>query len=606
MDTDEYIRSHFEEFVEGGEFSMMSTSYRSAAESALRTFDTFMETRQRSTEVTKSHLVCYMLYRVVGEEGDDRLSGSCSLRTFQNSEIGPLCHILRFNERIDFTAKELYLCGDYRDKVALIKNLRSESGPCTHARPMYAQDEERLRRSLTCDTASKRDEAIIVLSRASGSRSAAIGFVMLRSHVEEKQDGSVCIVIPGVKTRNDLQHRVVLLGEDAAVLKRWIRARRQLVFPNDVGFLFVTRAGTAVDTNNITQMLYTLGNCAGYGPKFFSSHAFRTGYANRVGAEILARGGCEYEISMALGDGTHWAPRSAASRSYIDPNLRNFFRDGYRMSLEDFQSLDPETLHDLVGMYPAQQRVLDWFQHSPARLRALCERLGIAYVEAFGVQQVACRKEIGIAMQDRFPSFRLFVLEAAEVSGRAVPDILQLVVGCLLEDEEIEVARWTMEPHRGSLLAALSVRRNAAYSRAIVKRAQCTQIHELLNARQAKRLRDALCRRIYDRKLHLGRLPSGLIVLLRVRPIEEDIEQVADIPLFDLPVHFPGQSGARPSTGRSVESADPESDSSQDVPPPYPLRQPAAPPSTPLRPSILHSATPSTTATSAASPLFRC
>ena len=75
---------------------------------------------------------------------------------------------------------------------------------------MYAQDDERLRRSLTCDTVSKPDEAIIVPGRASGSRSVAIGFVMLRSHV-------VCIVIPGLKTRNDSQHRVVLLGEDSAV-----------------------------------------------------------------------------------------------------------------------------------------------------------------------------------------------------------------------------------------------------------------------------------------------------------------------------------------------------------------------------------------------------
>ena len=150
------------------------------------------------------------------------------------------------------------------------------------------------------------------------------------------------------------------------------------------------------------------------------------------------------------------------------------------------------------------------------------------------------------------------MLEAAEVSGRSVPDILHPGDGCLLEDEEIEVARWTMEPHRGSLLAALSVRRNANYSRAIVKRAHCTQIHELVNARQAKRLRDALCRRIYDRKLHLGRLPSGLIVLLRVRPIEEDIEQVANIPLFELAVHFPCQSWARPSNGRPVASADTE------------------------------------------------
>ena len=51
------------------------------------------------------------------------------------------------------------------------------------------------------------------------SRSVAIGFVMLRSHVEEKQDDSVCIAIPGSKTRNDSQHRMVLLGEDAAVPK---------------------------------------------------------------------------------------------------------------------------------------------------------------------------------------------------------------------------------------------------------------------------------------------------------------------------------------------------------------------------------------------------
>jgi hypothetical protein len=42
---------------------------------------------------------------------------------------------------------------------------------------------------------------------------------------------------------------------------------------------------------------------AGYGPKFFTSHSFRAGYANRKAAEVLASGGTWQDVLDHLSDG---------------------------------------------------------------------------------------------------------------------------------------------------------------------------------------------------------------------------------------------------------------------------------------------------------------
>lgn len=212
------------------------------------------------------------------------------------------------------------------------------------------------------------------------------------------------------------------------------------------------------------------------------------------------------------------------------------------MTLEEFKGLTPEALHDLEFMHEPRRRALSWFQHSPSRLRSLCDILNVEWHPAYEHQQERCRKEIGLKLYNRFTSFCTFIDEAVYRSCKSVGQVLQETVGCLLEDDEIEVVRWTTNPYRQDLLNALTVLRNRQPSIALVRYAQCTQLHQLVNARQAYRLLQSLKKRIYCRKLHLGCLPNGMLVRLRVRSIEENIEQIRNIPELDLAAHFPGQN----------------------------------------------------------------
>ena len=62
---------------------------------------------------------------------------------------------------------------------------------------------------------------------------------------------------------------------------------RRRVMPFEADYVFLTLRVTPMSTVCITQMLYEVGNCAGYGPKFFSAHSFRAGYANRVAVQDI-------------------------------------------------------------------------------------------------------------------------------------------------------------------------------------------------------------------------------------------------------------------------------------------------------------------------------
>ena len=173
----------------------------------------------------------------------------------------------------------------------------------------------------------------------------------------------------------------------AAVLHGWISCRRLMQVRS--GALFVTSNGESVDTNDITQMMYKLGQCAGYGPKFLTSHSFRAGYANRKAAEVLASGGTWQDVLDHLSDGHTWSKSSKAVHSYLNPNLKNFFGAGYRYTLEQFELLCPTEIHDFHSIQEPTKRPLTWFHHSPSRLRLLCARVG--WASTLGIHWVHTR-----------------------------------------------------------------------------------------------------------------------------------------------------------------------------------------------------------------------
>ena len=130
---------------------------------------------------------------------------------------------------------------------------------------------------------------------------------------------------------------------------------------------------------------------AGYGPKFFTSHSFRAGYANRKAAEVLASGGTWQDVLDHLSDGHTWSISSKAVHSYLNPNRKKNFGAGYRYTLEQFELLCSTEIHDLHSIQEPTKRPLTWFHHSPSRLRLLCARVGCEFVE----NQTKCRGFIG-------------------------------------------------------------------------------------------------------------------------------------------------------------------------------------------------------------------
>jgi hypothetical protein len=573
LNVEDYLTTQFAPFAAVRAFDMMSDGYKKHGYRAIKIFHAFMEARYRGTPITIPHIVAYMMYRVVGEEvsGEDPFSGSVALDSFLGSEVAPLVQLLHARRLLQFSVNDVKKDNDFRDKVRSIMSLHTEGGNFTHARPVYPQDEVLLRSALTLDTASRRDDAIMVLLRKSGLRSASVGAIRLVSHVFELGDKSIRVIFPGKKAAYDLGFEVVLLGEDAEVLRRWLVRRR--VMPIESEYVFVTMRGTPVTTDTLTQMLYKLGNCAGYGPRFFSSHSFRSGYANREAAKILANGGSQKDVIDRLTDGRQWARNSPSIHHYIDPNLRNFFFDGYKFTHEEFENLSPLVLHDLRELHALQRRPVSWFCHSLDRLRQLCDRVGSEFLE----DQFACRRGIGEAICEWDAYFRALVDEIVDKSEKPRGTVMSEVVGCLLEDDQIEPVRWMPGPHRDELVAVLSVKANASHSQATSKRAQCTHVHRLFNRRQSLWLQRSIRKRPYDRKLHLGLLPSGKYVRLKVREFETGVEQISSYPWFNAGLHFPDSN---------------QSDADQDqLPPPIPVF------STPL------SQTPST---AASSPERRC
>jgi hypothetical protein len=82
---------------------------------------------------------------------------------------------------------------------------------------MYPQDEQRLRSCLTMDTASVRDEAIILLALRSGYRIQSLSLIRLDLHIFELSDDALEITIPGCKTTRLMDFSQIIVGGDRLV-----------------------------------------------------------------------------------------------------------------------------------------------------------------------------------------------------------------------------------------------------------------------------------------------------------------------------------------------------------------------------------------------------
>ena len=605
MDTEDYLITQFRKARRASYFAKYGVGYKRHGRIAYKIFRKYIKGRFAGKRITMEHMACYMLYRVIGEEVvfEDKHNGGMALATFMASEVGPLVNLLRHKGKVAFTARQLKDNEEFQGKVASARAMLGDSSIHTHARPLYLPDESRLRGSLTSDTASLRDEALIVLLRACGARSAAATAVRHDIHCEEgvgQFAGSLIVTVPSVKTSVQMTHKVVLLDNDAVVFRRWLDRRRRLTHLESP-FLFVTSTVQPCDTSDVTQMLYKLGVCAGYDYGFFSSHSFRVGFANRTAARVYANGGTEQEVVDQLSGALTWSRKSKAVATYLDPNIKNYFGGGYGLSLEEFETLSPTHLHGLRELYAAQRRPLSWFCHPRERLFALCRHVGVEFDE----HQQTARRNIGAALHVQSPLFRTFIDEVRERTDKPLGLLFSETVGCLLEfDDQFIEPRWlTTQPWRNQLVETLAVRRIPRDREPLLMREQQRKVHRLYNRRQGKLVERVLLGQPYDRMLHLGLLPNGKLVLLKVRPADRQLPLVLTLPWFDAATHFPVDDDSS-ADDEEEQDDDPLPDVDVD-PPAIPVNerpQTQEPAATPQRVRASSSGVPRTPSTVASAP----
>ena len=534
FDVNEYIPRHFPDVLPGAAYTLLSAGSKRTAIRNADIFDNFMRTRGFGSDapVSKYILVCFMLYRVAGEYlSSDRFSGSVSLSTFILSDLNPLIRRLRFEGRISFSTAEFKASAEFRDCVATCRRLRAEESVFSSARAIYPSDEKRLRSCLTMDTASKRDEALIVLGLRTGFRVKSLASIRLDSHIAELPDGRIYVTIPACKVSRTIDFRYLLTGDDLHVFKRWLVHRRQI--QQHSPYLFTTKRGTQITCDSVTMMLKDLSRAAGYGAGFFSSHSLRVGYACLIAAKGFSQGHSVPHIHDQLTDGKRWKENSSSVSRYIDLNLRNHFRDG-TLTFAQFCEMDPVDIHCLTGLRATQTRPLDYFEHSYERLMYIATHGNVLLTGCRSQSDIRAR--IGRHLYDTVSSFKNFIDSARALNEKkSIDKLVSDTVGCLLEEDIVDCSKW-LEPE---LLECVSITKLDNPHRQLGRFAQRTCVHKLFNRRQAEQLTFNLStRRVYDRKLHIGVLPNDTQVLLRTRILEADCLE-AQLPPFNLDLHFP-------------------------------------------------------------------
>jgi len=541
MDPGTYLREHYREYQAGNAFTLLSEGSKRTAFRNVHLLDRFLVSRgfDPTVSLTMDHLIAFFLYRVRGERlAEDIHSGSVSLGTFLNSDLSPLFKLLSHQGRLSFSLDDFRKSAGFKDCLITCRKRCGEVTAFSSARPIYPQDEARLRSCLTLDTASKRDEAILVLALRSGFRTKSLSLIRMDLHVQEIASNALEIIMPSCKTNRLMNYRQIVTEDDYNVLMRWINHRKNIC--QDCPYLFFTSKGTRISCDSVTMMLSDLSVSAGYGRGFFSSHSFRVGYASRVAAEGYSRNDSTEQIYERLCDGTRWERNSRSVSKYIDPNLKSFFRDGFDLTLEQFFASDPAIVHSLSILDEPQRRPLNWFCTPSERLIRMGRNIRFG-----GTRQPRdIRVAIGRTLFSLDSTIREFVCSVEERSGKSLNRILEELVGCLLEDEIADVGRIYNSGSRQLLFECLVVDKLRGREVQCARRAQKTVIHSLRDRDSTQQLLHNLTtKRVYDRKLHLGILPNEDLVLMRTRDLEQSCRE-AQLPVLDLDLHFAEQGRA--------------------------------------------------------------
>jgi hypothetical protein len=309
-----------EEFVDVTDpmvrLSTYSSGYQKHVRRVMAIFDSFRN-RFQDRSITVTQIVSFMCYRVTGDVdfSEDAFTATCSLPTWMSTDFGPLMTGLREHNMTTLTNNDILSSPEYKSAKAWIVRYQQERASHSHARIIWFQDEARLMECLTCDTASKRDRAFLVIGLRSGFRAESVLSIRLDRDILREGD-TVIILIPEVKTGCRRSFELQLTGDDAVIVSSWLQHRRALAAPTK--FLFITKQGTKMTCDHASQMLRRLSQCAGYGFGFFTVHSLRMSWVNRTAARVFSEGGTLTDVRETICDGLRWSQKSDVALQYTN------------------------------------------------------------------------------------------------------------------------------------------------------------------------------------------------------------------------------------------------------------------------------------------------
>ena len=409
------MRTHHASVDLGDELRTLSAATLRKVKTTARIWDYFCAVHMDNFDGVPgiSEIAAFFFYRTATTTlPGDPFAGKTSANTFMNGEIFCLCKLLRARhpEEFTLTIKQIHSSPMMKNAVHEMRVRFGEKTRSIHARPIWFSDEERLLYATSACTMGLQDRAFIRVMTRSGGRASDIAQITFHEIQEnfDAVDGCPQIIlrVPNIKNQRGEDHECYIKGEAYDDLKAWI-VRRRVIYIG-LPWLFVTQKGTPITAESVSMWLATLSECAGYAPRFFSSHSGRMAYASRAAAKILAEGGTVNDVYARMGNTGHWAPRSSSIERYCDVSTSRFFFDREPpLTWDQFKQLEPEVLHQLEHINPIRRRPPSEFLQDQDYLLGIARSLGKEFPRE--TRQYEIRKWLARKLYSRDPSFREWI-----------------------------------------------------------------------------------------------------------------------------------------------------------------------------------------------------
>ena len=536
------------------ELAVLSSDHRTVSAAVIKRGSTPVEifvnffagfSQGTPAEFSIDDIIAYMAYRVTGRDPNDRFSGSIMLDTFLGPELYTLTRMLpeRFNKlQWPWSLRTITADVKFGNACDNIEKKMGEFGIPIHARPIWPSDEQRLIQATSNCTGGYHDRALLRALLVSGARVCDISEVTVALNIREdiQYDGQPAFVltVPNMKTKCGTYSEFWMTGVYHTDMQNWLE-RRKFAFPENFSpYLFFTTSGRQLTSPAVCMMLDTLSCLAGYGPRFFTAHSARMGFASRRAARVFSVGGSGFQAYEDLASTGAWNHRSSSVSRYVDTNVRRFFQNDNPLSWSEFSNLDPEVLHCLEELRPVERRSSTWFYHNRGLLLDIADGFGIVDITD-NTTQYQIRKLIGRALfRSDTTGFAAWLRENSPAL-KPNRDNAGAVVALLLEngfmrrgfewssltDEQLHIIYMELRYATGAVVK----NRQTVRTRAV----RALRLHRLDSLEHGFYTRRRLQKFHMDRHVNVGRLPNGRDVLLTSRRVDMDIPLVRKLPKLE-------------------------------------------------------------------------